>query len=61
MNKYDNNSTTENGNLNLTPPPGKELSPESFLEIALGLPLFYVPVVMRVFRTYSPCLEEGGA
>ncbi len=26
-----------------------------------GLPLFYVPVVMRVYRTYSPCLEEGGA
>jgi hypothetical protein len=27
----------------------------------IGLPLFYVPVVMRVFRTHSPCLEEGGA
>ena len=27
----------------------------------LGLPLFYVPVVMRVYHTYSPCLEEGGA
>jgi len=26
-----------------------------------GLPLFLVPVVMRVYRTYSPCLEEGGA
>lgn len=26
-----------------------------------GLPLFYVPVVMRVYHTYSPCLEEGGA
>ena len=26
-----------------------------------GLPLFFVPVVMRVHRTYSPCLEEGGA
>jgi len=22
-----------------------------------GLPLFLVPVVMRVFHTYSPCLE----
>ena len=27
----------------------------------LGLPQFLVPVVMRVYRTYSPCLEEGGA
>ena len=27
----------------------------------LGLPLFLVPVVMRVYHTYSPCLEEGGA
>ena len=26
-----------------------------------GLPLFYVPVVMRVYHTCSPCLEEGGA
>ncbi len=26
-----------------------------------GLPLFSVPVVMRVFHTYSPCLEESGA
>ena len=26
-----------------------------------GLPLFYVPVVMRVFHTHSPCLEQGGA
>ncbi len=26
-----------------------------------GLPPFVVPVVMRVFRTYSPCLEEGVA
>ena len=26
-----------------------------------GLPLFYVPVVMRVFHMYSPCLEEGVA
>ena len=26
-----------------------------------GLPLFYVPVVMRVFHTYSPGLEEGVA
>ena len=26
-----------------------------------GLPPFYVPVVMRVFRTHSSCLEEGGA
>ena len=26
-----------------------------------GLPPFYVPVVMRVFHTHSPCLEEGGA
>ena len=26
-----------------------------------GLPPFYVPVVMRVYRTYSPCLEQGGA
>jgi hypothetical protein len=26
-----------------------------------GLPLFVVPVVMRVFHTHSPCLEEGGA
>jgi len=29
--------------------------------ITVGLPLFYVPVVMRVYHTYSPCLEEGGA
>jgi hypothetical protein len=28
---------------------------------ACGLPPFYVPVVMRVYHTYSPCLEEGGA
>ena len=27
----------------------------------IGLPLFYVPVVMRVYHIYSPCLEEGGA
>jgi len=27
----------------------------------VGLPLFYVPVIMRVYHTYSPCLEEGGA
>jgi len=27
----------------------------------IGVPLFLVPVVMRVYRTYSPCLEEGGA
>jgi len=26
-----------------------------------GLSPFLVPVVMRVYRTYSPCLEEGGA
>ncbi len=26
-----------------------------------GLPPFYVPVVMRVFHTHSPCLEKGGA
>ena len=26
-----------------------------------GLPQFLVPVVMRVFHTHSPCLEEGGA
>lgn len=26
-----------------------------------GLPLFYVPVVMRVFHTSSPCLEQGVA
>lgn len=26
-----------------------------------GLPLFYIPVVMRVFHTYSLCLEQGGA
>jgi hypothetical protein len=25
------------------------------------LPLFFVPAVMRVFHTHSPCLEEGGA
>ena len=28
---------------------------------AIGLPLFLVPFVMRVYHTYSPCLEEGGA
>jgi hypothetical protein len=28
---------------------------------ASGLPLFYVLVVTRVYHTYSPCLEEGGA
>ena len=28
---------------------------------AIGLPLFLVPVVMRVYHTYSPCLEEGVA
>jgi integrase len=28
---------------------------------ASGLPLFLIPVVMRVYRTYSPCLEQGGA
>ena len=35
----------------------------SFLwHVALGaLPLFFVPVVMRIFRTYSSCLEEGGS
>ena len=27
----------------------------------VGLPLFLVPVAMRVYRTYSPCLEQGGA
>ena len=26
-----------------------------------GLPLFVVPVVMRVFHTHLPCLEESGA
>ena len=26
-----------------------------------GLPLFLVPVVMRVFHAYYPCLEQGGA
>lgn len=26
-----------------------------------GLPLFLVPVVMRVFHAYSPSLEQGGA
>ncbi len=26
-----------------------------------GLPPFVVPVVMRAFRMYSPCLEQGGA
>jgi succinoglycan biosynthesis transport protein ExoP len=30
-----NNQAIENGNINLTPPPGKELSQESFLAIAL--------------------------
>lgn len=35
MDKYDKNQTIENGSLNLTPPPGKELSQESFLAIAL--------------------------
>jgi hypothetical protein len=30
-------------------------------EYLIGLPLFLVPVVMRVFHTYSPYLEEGGA
>ena len=29
--------------------------------VQYGLPPFYVPVVMRVYHTYSPCLEEGGA
>jgi len=27
----------------------------------IGLPLFLVPVAMRVYHTYSPCLEQGGA
>ena len=35
MDKYDKNQTIENGSMNLTPPPGKELSQESFLAIAL--------------------------
>lgn len=35
MDKYDKNQTIENGSLNLTPPPGKELSQKSFLVIAL--------------------------
>ena len=26
-----------------------------------GVPLFLVPVVMRVYHTYPSCLEEGGA
>ena len=26
-----------------------------------GLPPFFVPVVMRVYHTYSLCLEQGGA
>ncbi len=29
--------------------------------VKIGLPPFLVPVVMRVYHTYSPCLEEGGA
>jgi hypothetical protein len=33
----------------------------SFIKRYIGLPPFYVPVVMRVYHTYSPCLEEGGA
>jgi hypothetical protein len=33
----------------------------AFCGLATGLPLFSVPVVMRVYHTYSPCLEEGGA
>jgi len=30
-------------------------------EPSAGLPLFLVPVAMRVYHTYSPCLEQGGA
>ncbi len=26
-----------------------------------GVPLFLVPIIMRVFHTYPSCLEEGGA
>jgi len=29
--------------------------------LVIGLPLFLVPVAMRVYHTYSPCLEQGGA
>jgi hypothetical protein len=31
--------------------------PEPATITLFGLPLFYVPVVMRVFHNYSPCLE----
>jgi SAM-dependent methyltransferase len=34
-------------------------SPKS--SVPSGVPLFLVPVVMRVFHTYPSCLEEGGA
>jgi hypothetical protein len=33
----------------------------SSLDHVCGVPLFLVPVVMRVFHTYPSCLEEGGA
>ncbi len=32
-----------------------------FTEEEVGVPLFLVPIVMRVFHTYPLCLEEGGA
>jgi len=34
---------------------------KAMFELGVGLPPFYVPVVMRVYHTHSPCLEEGGA
>ncbi len=39
----------------------EELVIDDMRSILDGLPLFYVPVVMRVYHTHSPCLEEGGA
>jgi len=39
---------------------GKASSCENPVMIS-GLPLFLVPVAMRVYHTYSPCLEQGGA
>ena len=37
------------------------LKDKSLILVMSGLPPFLVPVVMRVYRTYSPCLEQGGA